>query len=422
MIGKTQDGLNDVHMNSGYGNKSEDGDSEKLNGITKEHLVYKGETDPKSSITNSTTFKSFTSETKSVSDSFKIKSDELAKIREGSVLYHQDRMLENRFSKFARYGFLDPANENTGSVEYLFFSKPDLHLFNTGGSSLNPEISRIGFFKEAFNHYRYSMHNLQQYYGGSGVPTGPGMVSSIINLKSRFMNILSNQVSSTLDLPSITASEITNNQNLYMINTSYREGSEISDCAYDFSLEFKDTRYLDVYMLFKIYDEYIRYKYKTEITPNRDEYIVGKINPELFSIWKIIVDETNTVQYWAKATGVAPMSVPRDTMSNFEGNSIKFTINFKAQFIRDMDPTSLAELNHLTAQSMGIYSDSTLKSTWRNYAKKTSLSTSNNVRIGANTEWGNFPYIVYDNKGTSRHGEYLTSGNTTNKFYRLVWL
>ena len=85
--------------------------------------------------------------------------------------------------------------------------------------------------------------------------------------------MLSNQVSSTLDLDGITAGETQNNTNLYQITTTYRDGSEVSDCGSSFTLEFNDTRYLDVYMLFKIYDEYFREKYKRDIIPVKISYI-----------------------------------------------------------------------------------------------------------------------------------------------------
>lgn len=451
MIKHTPEFLNELHSKTGYGYETDDYGSDKNKirstahedkyGGLSEHMIFNGKPVDESTViqdseigldNNDTIYpetwenvqqNTDVSKNTNFLEKSKITSEDINNIRQGTTLYPVHDMLVNRFAKFARYGFLDPVNENSGAREYLFFSKPDLHLFNDGGTILNPELKSISFFHEAFKRYRYSMHCLQQYYGAATIlPSNIGSLSEAVKLNSRFIPLLSNQVSSSLDLPTISATEITNNQNLFSINTSYREGSEINDCAYDFSLEFQDTKYLDTYMFFKIYDEYVRAKYKVEVTPNRDEYIMSKINPELFSIWKIIVDDTNRIIFWAKAIGVSPMSVPRDTMSNFETNGIKFTINMKAQFVKDMDPTNLFELNHLTAQSLGqntrlLYEPDT----WRRLALP--LSSTNNFNM-ADTSWAAYPFVVLDNRSPARSGQTdsIISSDSDHKFYRLMWL
>ena len=343
---------------------------------------------------------------------------ELENMISDSVLSIPEDMLENRFNKFSRYGYLDPANELiTGTREYLFFSKPDLHLVNVDSPlSMYPVLENVPFFNEAFNRYKLSYYSLQQYYKGcGGIRTSDGLR---IDLRNRYISLLSNMVTSSFDLSDITASDVTNNQNLYQINTSYREGSLSSDLQYDFSLEFKDTKYLDVYMLFKIYDEYFRYKYMLEIMPTRYDYIVNKIYPEALSIWKIITDDTGRIMYWAKATGCTPMSVPRGTISNIEGN-IKFTVNWKAQFIKDMDPVQLSEINYLTAKSMGI-----------NYSGKfnTSVFNSDNCKIipiSDNKTWVGYPLIINGTGPSLRTGHNYTGNERIKKnigFHRLVWV
>lgn len=317
-----------------------------------------------------------------------------------TMISNPDDMLKNRFGRFSRYGYIDLSGEYlTGTREYLFFSKPDLHLFQPDGSLYSPLMSNP-FLVEAFNHYRFSFYQLQQSYGAQVLNN---VSSETINLHSKFIPILSNMCTSTLDLGDITASDVEGNRNLYQINTTYREGSITSDLGYDFSIEFKDTKYLDVYTLFKIYDEYCRHKYMTEIEPVKMEYIMNKIYPEALSVWKIIVDDTDRIMYWAKATGCTPMSVPRGSMSNFEG-IVKLTINWKAQFVKDMDPMNLLELNNLTKMSLG-----------------NSSGISFALPSGGET-WVGYPYIVTDGElhTQSRTGDYEAS--STQKFYKLVWI
>ena len=324
-------------------------------------------------------------------------------LKTGSMLGDAETMLTNRFNRFSRYGYLDPTHEMvSGAREYLFFSKPDLHLMDRSGGSviLNPQLEGNPFFKEAFRHYRFSMYSLQQWYGESSRPF------TDFDAQNKFIPLLSNMVSSSLDLPGISANEVQGNQNLYQVNTSYREGSITSDLQYDFSLEFKDTKYLDVYMFFKIYDEYFRYKYEENITPNRDLYSEYRILPEAFSVWKVIVDDTGRIIYWAKAIGVTAMSVPRDTLSNLDG-TIKFTVNFKAQFIKDMDPVHLLELNNLSNLSM--------KSNVR-YAYAKDITREN---------WVGYPIIRMKKGIGSTNNSFVRTGDADSsdaRLYRLMWV
>lgn len=330
-----------------------------------------------------------------------------------TTLSSPEDMLHNRFNKFSRYGYLDPAHELvTGNREYLFFSKPDLHLVDTSNpADMYDKLKVFPFFKEAFSRYKLSYYSLQQYFGTStGVLESKGLN---IDLSNKYINLLSNMVTSSFDLPDITATDVLNNQNLYQTNTSYREGSISSDLQYDFSLEFKDTKYLDVYMLFKIYDEYFRSKYMTEIMPTRYSYIINKIYPEALSIWKIIVDDTGRIMYWAKATGCTPMSVPRGTISNIE-NTIKFTINWKAQFIRDMDPINLTELNWLTARSLGFSGPGRLM---HNFLSNRTISP-----LMDGKTWVGYPYVMSTTGSSLRTGHHTTDTSNNIGFHRLVWI
>lgn len=349
-------------------------------------------------------------------DAIKVSKDEYANFLKGSTMPSDpEDMYRNRFSRFSRYGYIDAANEFiTGTREYIFFSKPDLHLIGNTNNIYAP-LRTNSFLMEAFNHYRYSFYSLQQTFfaGGNSLPGEIGVIlngttSSKFDPYCKYIPLLSNMVTSTLDLGDITASDVENNRNLYQINTTYREGSLASDLQYDFSLEFKDTKYLDVYMLFKIYDEYCRHKYYADIEPTKDDYIINRIYPEAISIWKVIVDDTDRIVYWAKAIGCTPMSVPRGSLSNFE-NQIKFTINWKAQFVKDMDPINLMELNHLTELSM-------------HGGKPSSFALPS-----AGETWVGYPYVIRDGgeKGPfrthSRTGDNGTANRDPDSFYKLVW-
>lgn len=350
-----------------------------------------------------------------IANDMKIEVPDFNKFARPSTLADPDEMLKNRFSRFSRYGYIDLSGEFlTGTREYLFFSKPDLHLMNYDGS-IYDQLLTNPFLCEAYKHYRYSFYSLQQYYGGSNEISGDSSVGPVskdsataFDINCKYIPLLTNMATSTLDLGDITAGEVENNRNLYGITTTYREGSLSSDLGFDFSIEFKDTKYLDVYMMFKIFDEYERHKYFSDIEPNRPEYVINRIYPEALSIWKLIVDDTDRVIYWAKATACVPMNVPRGAVSNIEGVP-KFTINWKAQFISDMNPIQLAELNNLTMISMNV----------------NGLDGADIALPSDGETWVGYPYIIPggNTRGFNtprRTGDYSASEEQT--MYKLIWI
>jgi hypothetical protein len=339
-------------------------------------------------------------------NSFVITEDEATSIMNSSNIFTPQQIHDNRYNMFSRYGLLDPYNQHTSSREYLFFTKPDLHIFETTENfKLYEPLSNVPFFQSAASQFPDALLSLQQTFSSYEATNYPNK----FKVKNKYIPLLSNHVSSTLDFPAINATETSNNSNLYQISTSYRDGSEISDCAFDFTLEFTDTKYLDVYMFFKAYDSFIRQEYRKEIKPTKDDYTLSKVNWKQFSVYKIIVDDTNTIIFYGKATAVQPMGVPRDAMSNFDG-SIKITVPFKGQFIDDLDPITLKQINHLTALSLGK-TDEEIKS----YASTHYIPLYDQNKNTANTSWAAYPYVIKKGKKTS-------AGNSEGELYKLIWL
>lgn len=295
--------------------------------------------------------------------------DDLKKLLNSNSIY--DRKQLEIYDKFNRFGYLNPYTNITTTKEYLFFTKPDLHIFESGNSDkLNKELASYPIFDDAIKRYKPVLTQLQM---------------SIKNNKNPFMNILSNTVKNALDLPSISANEIETSANIYGTRLKYRTTSYASDDDFDFSLTFEDTKYLEVYMLFKIFDEYERKKYIGEITPPDMLYRYRKRLHDQISIYKFIVGEDGeTLIYWAKLYGCYPKGVPRDTLGNLSesnGDGLKLDIQWHAQFVDDMDPQILTDFNYLVKN---LYNNS----------YKTDLPLYDKEIEGSNGEWAGIPYIA----------------------------
>ena len=240
--------------------------------------------------------------------------------------------------------------------EYLFFTKPDLYIMDgstVNNAKLSASLYDNPFFMDAFQNHKNVLNQLQYSVADAG------------GMKCPFMFILTNAVTSKMDIPGISAESQESTSNLYGTSINYRTHSLKSDNGYDFTLSFQDTKSLEVYMLAKAYDEYMRLR-KTgqiDILNNNTEsnadiyknYVVSKVVPEQFSVYKfVILDDGETIAYYAKATGVFISDVPRSEFTDPANDGIKFSLSFHANFVEDNNPMILYEFNKITNASQDI--------------------------------------------------------------------
>lgn len=237
---------------------------------------------------------------------------------------------EDWITRFTRFGYLDPYNNMGCNKEYIFFTKPDLHLFD--GDGLSSELKDNTYFQDCYKRFRHIMKQLQ--YSKD---------------KSRpHLAMLTNQIASSLDLPDIVGLESDSNENIYGDKITYRHGSESGDVGHEFSLEFYDTKYLEVYNLFKMWDMYENLKTKGKVTPPNKSYIENMELHDQISIYKFIVaDDMETILFYAKLYGVYPKGVPRSQFGSLENGPIKLNVDFKSAFVLDNDPTILDDFNRV---------------------------------------------------------------------------
>lgn len=303
-----------------------------------------------------------------------------------------------KYNKFSRYGYIDPYNTEQATREFLFFTKPDLCLFgeyNVNGArsydaELNSDLKNIPFFVEANERHKDAIRQLQYSVRDSSGNRNP------------FMYLLSNTVSSRLDLPGISANSKESTSNIMGTSIQYRGHSYASDNGYDFSLSFKDTAKLELYTLTKVYDEYIKLLKTGEVKPMK-KYVINRIIPEQFSIYKFIIgDDGETILYYAKLTGCYFTDVPRSDMGDPPSDGFKYSISFHAQFVEDNNPMIIEEFNRITPGR-----------------KKTKYISTYNYDINAvDNSWVRWPKIirVYSND------DLQVERKGTSYDYRMKWI
>lgn len=268
---------------------------------------------------------------------FSTESSDMKALMRSNGIY--DRYQMDWYKKFSRFGIIDPYNTLTGTKEYIFITKPDLCILNSSGN-INRALASNAFFIDAVRRYKDVAAQLQSSYSTDGP----------------FISMLSNSITSTLDMPGINADMIETAGNITGTRISYRGTSIKSDQDHDFSLEFEDTKYLDVYMLFKMYDEYEKLKWRGLIDFTTADggarwvlYTTNKILHDQVSIYKFIVsDDGSRIVYWARITGCVPVSIPRESFSDMKDSvQQKITVGWKGHFVRDMDPIIIHQFNSI---------------------------------------------------------------------------
>lgn len=257
-------------------------------------------------------------------------------INSNGIFRREDFQDYDRFYIFPRN---DPYKMLGSTREYMFITKPDLHIFDKNDiGTLNPEIGNDPFFQDLKNRgYTYSVLSNLQYSANNGKP-------------NPFIPMLSNYKTSNLDLSSISAGDIDTAANAFGTKIYYRRPTDTSNEECEFSVEFKDTRYLDCYLWFKAYDIYEQRKYQGRVSPVNDQYVYNKVLSDQMTVFKFIVgDDGESLIYWACIWGCYPKSVPRDTFSDLPTDGqLKFTINWHGAFQDDMDPLIILHFNRLS--------------------------------------------------------------------------
>lgn len=304
-----------------------------------------------------------------------------------------------------RFSWVDHRNHIHYNREYLFFTKPDLYLMD-GSSLQDAQLSHplkdVPIFIDAYQNHREVLGQLQY------------SINDINGRPTPFMFLLTNAVTSKLDLPGISAESQESTSNIYGTSITYRTHSLKSDNGYDFTLSFNDTKTLEVYTLAKIYDEYIRMNKTGQIDVLGDhaqdpkskaniykDYIINRVIPEQFSIYKfLIADDGETIVYYAKATGCYITDVPRAEFGDPSDGPVKLSLSFHANFIEDNNPLILTEFNNVSLATNLRGQGERYSDIW--------------TPDGINNEWVVFPCI-------RAYNDIRSTGKGVYKDYRLKW-
>lgn len=239
----------------------------------------------------------------------------------------------DKYQRFKRVPLIDVSPDLLRNTkEYIFITKPNLHIYSDKlGTQLNTQFKLQPRFADIQKRYPMILRQLQ---------------FDLSLHESPFINLLSYTCQNTMDIQDTNAKEIYSAQNIFGTKINYRGHSKESDQDVSFTLEFRDNDIAEVYTFFRLWDIYENLKSDGIITPPSTQYTQNRVSHDKVGAYKFIVDEIGKLVFWAEWWGVIPDGSPRGSWSE-TGDTVIHSVNFKADFVDDMDPQILEDFNNV---------------------------------------------------------------------------
>lgn len=240
---------------------------------------------------------------------------------------NQNRLAFNRFR--VRY----PDDVIEGTFGYVFFTKPQLHLFKqyTNGKKINADLESVFEYSDLL-YTHLPLFRLLQDDQGSG-----NFIYPLCNMVRNF------PVSDTI-IKTRTSAETAND---WKVEYGHRKNESLAANTVD--LAFCDNRSLDVYNLIKIWVTYIDAVSVGKVTPYKNN-IVNRILDYGNSIYFFLTSEdASTIKYYCKLIGAFPINIPNNVFTWELGNMKPldfYNITFHYS-MKDETPAVITDFNKI---------------------------------------------------------------------------
>ena len=239
------------------------------------------------------------------------------------------------FNKYNKY------NSNTDfalkGVNYIFITKPRLNLVPESGDSYRLNIDNNAFFKLLESTNPEILHMLSDKSSRN-----PSMFIKLITNRYKGFET-QDQVMRTKEMNE-TWKGYKINQPISVIN-SINGGT--------FSIEYDEISGGIITKLHKAWLDYIEKVRFGEVVPSA-ESVANRELEYLSSIYYFsLTPDGETIQYWSKYVGVAPISAPYSAFGGQKGEveSIKPSIQYAYSYKEDMEPDTLLDFNKVSLGS-----------------------------------------------------------------------
>lgn len=233
-------------------------------------------------------------------------------------------------------------------VPYIFFVRPSLNIYKGKGNKTNVLQDSLAISNNQLFTYanKFSPELLKE------------LDAHLCNQNTDFMYSLSNAAVSFSTSDEYIDSD-TYGKNYGGYEIAYGKGDTKSKASDEITFEFKETHDFHIYLLHRLWVEYISGCYRGEIVPKTSS-IYNRILDYAGAVYYIVTAEDGeTILFWTKYYGIFPTEIPSNQFSWGEGNLIgpdntsKISIKYKYSFKSDYDPYILYREFNLNAHVGG---------------------------------------------------------------------
>ena len=242
---------------------------------------------------------------------------------------------EKMFNKYNKY------NANTDfaykGINYIFITKPRLNLVAEAGDSYRLNIDNNAFFK---------------YLEG----TNPEVLEMLCDKStvdsSMFIKLLSNRYKGFE-----TQDQVMRTKEMHETWKGYKLNQPISVInsvnGGSFSITYDEVNNSIITKIHKAWLDYIEKVRFGEVVPSADS-VQNRELEYLSSLYYFsLTPDGETIQYWAKYVGLAPISAPYSSFGGDKGeiDSIKPSVQYAYSYKEDMEPDILLDFNKVSLGS-----------------------------------------------------------------------
>jgi len=237
----------------------------------------------------------------------------------------------NLLNKFNRFLIAFPETSLPKTFAHVFFTRPDLNLYNESTGALLDKISNDSFY----------------YFLNKNSPDLLKSLTMSFSSTHDFNPYLSNVAASFGNKDEyIDTGEYGATYTGWKIK--YGKHNINSKNAGEFDITYTDDSNLNVYKIHKAWVEYISRVYRGEFDVKRSSITSHTLDYACSVYYFLCGPDGETILFWSKYTGVFPTNIPSNAFAWTKGNIVKmpeYAIQYEYSWKEDMSPTSLAEFN-----------------------------------------------------------------------------
>lgn len=246
--------------------------------------------------------------------------------RKGNV----DDIKYDMVNRFNRFKLAYPDLQLTNSFSHVFFTRPDLNIYDDDGIMISTVASDPTF-----------------YYLNKNSPNLLRSLTRDFSKTHDFNPFLSNMAGS-FELKDEVVQSVETAQTFTGHKMKYGRHNIESKTADSFSISYVDDQDYQIYKIHKAWTDYISKVYRGEFKSRKDNIRARVLDYACSVYYFLCAPDGETILFWTKYTGVFPTNTPSSASSWSKGSNVRmpdFTINYEYSWKEDFSPLSLAEFN-----------------------------------------------------------------------------